>query len=499
MTVRTTSRKSTLESILPRWGDARRSGSTTVHSITGDLGIEGWSHLDPVLLAALALQAPLLLIGEHGTAKSLVIERVAVALGQRFRHYNASLLNYDDLVGIPVPDENGQLRYLGTAGAVWDAEFVFFDEINRCRLDLQNKLFPLVHERRIAGEDLPVLVHRWAAINPPDGELSGGNRYLGIEELDPALADRFWFHIPVPTWRDLDRQERLRLVEGIGPRPQQDRTGTGGDDGSGSTPALTALVDRTIGSVEVIEATASRTIAEYVVTLVDQLAKAEVPVSPRRARLLVRAIIAVHAARFALGEPDPDLESSAERTLLHALPQRTAADPLPVMAVVAAHRQAWEVANDDGGLMAVIIAEPDPVERVAVARAHQAPDALLARLVQSALGEEPTLAGRAGLGFVFSRALHGENLDPAAWNAILTAAAPIDTPGPKRGSLSNGGPRNRFGELTTYCAELGDSEIDRLQRAFLNGLVVALCSGDEHWRDALETFMARCERFGVRK
>ena len=109
------------------------------------LDIEGWTHLDPVLLAALATDAPLLLIGPHGTGKTLLVERLAAALDNEFRHYNASLLNYDDLVGVPMPDETGQsLRFITTPGAIWNTEFVFFDEISRCRPDLQNKLFPII-------------------------------------------------------------------------------------------------------------------------------------------------------------------------------------------------------------------------------------------------------------------------------------------------------------------------------------------------------------------
>src|SRR5207302_3208266 len=111
--------------------------------LTGELGVVGWAALDPVLLAALALEAPVLLVGPHGTAKSMVVERVAAALGLPFRHYNASLLNYDDLVGIPLPDEDGTgLRFVSTGGAIWGAGFAFFDEISRCRPALANKLFP---------------------------------------------------------------------------------------------------------------------------------------------------------------------------------------------------------------------------------------------------------------------------------------------------------------------------------------------------------------------
>ncbi|HEX2622897.1 MAG TPA: MoxR family ATPase, partial [Phototrophicaceae bacterium] len=136
--------------------------------ITEALAIRGWAHLDAVILAALATEAPLLLVGPHGTAKSLLVERIAAALGLDMRHYNAALLNYDDLVGIPLPDEAGNsLRFIQTPGTIWGAGFVFFDEISRCRADLQNKLFPIIHERRVVGIQLDQLRFRWAAMNPP--------------------------------------------------------------------------------------------------------------------------------------------------------------------------------------------------------------------------------------------------------------------------------------------------------------------------------------------
>jgi MoxR-like ATPase len=90
------------------------------------LGIVGWSALEPLVLAALATEAPVLLVGAHGTAKSLLVERLAGALGLVFRHYNASLVSYDDLVGIPLPADTGSgLRFVGTEGAIWGAGFVF--------------------------------------------------------------------------------------------------------------------------------------------------------------------------------------------------------------------------------------------------------------------------------------------------------------------------------------------------------------------------------------
>ena len=109
--------------------------------LTRPLGLEGWSAIEPALLASLASEEPLLLLGPHGTAKSFLLERLARALGLEYRFYNASLINYDDLVGIPVPDKNRKnLEYLSTPSAIWPAEVVFFDEINRTRPDAVNLL-----------------------------------------------------------------------------------------------------------------------------------------------------------------------------------------------------------------------------------------------------------------------------------------------------------------------------------------------------------------------
>lgn len=163
--------------------------------ITEPLGLYGWKKAEPVLLAALLSEEPLLLVGAHGCAKSFVLERLAESLGRTFRAYNASLINYDDLVGVPLPDATRtKLEYLSSPESIWDAEVVFIDEISRTRPELQNKLFPIIYDRRVQGRPLTRLVYRWAAMNPPptDEDLDDGNAdYIGSEPLDAALADRF--------------------------------------------------------------------------------------------------------------------------------------------------------------------------------------------------------------------------------------------------------------------------------------------------------------------
>ncbi|PYU91198.1 MAG: hypothetical protein DMG08_15890, partial [Acidobacteria bacterium] len=111
-------------------------------SLLAALGIIGMEPIEPVILGALIGGEPLLLVGPHGTGKSYLLTRISAALGLELRHYNASLLNYDDLVGYPLPNGRGGLEFIQTPASIWGANAVFIDEISRCRPDLQNKLFP---------------------------------------------------------------------------------------------------------------------------------------------------------------------------------------------------------------------------------------------------------------------------------------------------------------------------------------------------------------------
>src|SRR3974377_200835 len=186
----------------------RPSGTSLLDSI----GVVGMASIEPVVLAALITAEPLLLIGPHGTGKSFLLNRISAAMGLVCRHYNASLLNFDDLVGYPLPNGRGQLDYVRTPSAIWGAQTVFLDEISPCRPDLQNKLFPIIHEKRVQGIDLEELVYRWSAMNPPRSEEDIEAAYVGSEPLDAALADRFAFVVEVPAWGDFSEEEQARVI-----------------------------------------------------------------------------------------------------------------------------------------------------------------------------------------------------------------------------------------------------------------------------------------------
>ena len=232
-------------------------------SVLSRIGLFGLSQLEPVIIAALATEEPMLLIGAHGTGKSLLLTRIAEALGLEFRHYNASLLNFDDLVGFPLPGKDGTLEYVKTPGAIWGAGAVIFDEISRCRPDIQNKLFPIVHERKAQGIPLEGLRFRWAAMNPPITEEDDGG-YLGSEPLDPALADRFAFVAEMPSWESLCEADQLAII-----------LTTSEPADSGASSALRSATATAKAALPALRETMGEAVAVYVRTLVAGMLKVE--------------------------------------------------------------------------------------------------------------------------------------------------------------------------------------------------------------------------------
>ena len=295
------------------------------HLLEG-LGLIGLDDIEPVVVAAAAAELPMLLVGPHGTGKSLLLTRVADALGLTWRHYNASLLNYDDLIGYPVPDGKGGLEYLRTPATIWDAEAVFLDEINRCRPDLQNKLFPIVHERRVQGIELDQLAHRWAAMNPVD-QSAADDPYLGAEPLDAALADRFAFIVPMPDWRALTPKDQDRLLLSDLQPPDPARADRFRD-------AVVATRERYLEMI----AQPEHSSAVYVRHALRLLDAADLRCSARRGTTLVRAIAAVRATGLL-----PD-DQAAFVALRLGLPQRASGGEVHERKILAAHREALDAA-----------------------------------------------------------------------------------------------------------------------------------------------------------
>jgi len=350
--------------------------------IFDQLGVVGFSSIEAPLLAALATDSPLLLIGPHGTAKSLLLNKIAEALDLSFRHYNASLLNFDDLVGFPLPSADGTLQYVKTPAAIWGAGAVIFDEISRCRPDIQNKLFPIIHERKVQGLPLVGLQYRWAAMNPPDRD-EDDSGYLGSEPLDTALADRFPFVIDMPAWRTFTKEQQLEVIQSedqsIDPVHAQ---------------RLVQAIARTKALLALTSEALEEGMAAYVQTMFALLLQAGIALSPRRCAMLYRACLSVNAAAMAI-----DSKASVTDTTLLALrsslPQRALGIAISEVKLLSAHKEAMrliQLAPNDP--FKAILCESDPVEKIRLAvAAYKLPKPEFSRVIADALAQLP-LGGR---------------------------------------------------------------------------------------------------------
>ncbi len=443
--------------------------------LTQPLGLEGWEALEPVVLASLISGDPLLLVGRHGTAKSFLLERLATSLGLVFRFYNASLVNYDDLVGIPLPNEDQTaLRYISTPSSIWDAEVVFIDELSRARPELQNKLFPIIHERRVQGVDLHRLRYRWAAMNPPparDAE-DDGTTYFGAEPLDPALADRFAFIVEAPGWENLNNTQRRSVLLDQFRGPHE------------FPVTVEALVSRGQELFQALTSSPPETLADYLIALAPHAATCGHPLSTRRVTMLLRSILAVQAARTVLAEfsgvARPDWEDAAWLAFRHGLPGLAQGIPIQEAALYASHRQAWRLcaleANDP---WKQLLAVADPAKRLALAcrLGEKLANVDFASLVSDALASQPVRALRTTLALVvYLRLRLARDLPGIAVEMLAGDLRRVLAHGTKK-FMVHGSQLAACREVASICGSFtGDSthahyERDAHCRNLLNGLL----------------------------
>lgn len=321
---------------------------TLVHfQVLQSLGMVGWNHLEAPIIASLVMETPLLLIGDHGTAKSMVLERLADALGVSFRHYNASILNFDDLIGFPAPDDQRQsIRYLRSGMDAWDAEAIFVDEISRCRPDMQNRLFPLIYDRKLQGLSLDKLKFRWSAMNPPPSE-EDPNRYFGSFELDDAFADRYDWIVKVPS--KLSSHERRQIIHGT-------------DIQSDASERLLQAMAYTRSRLNLTREVYGDNLTLFFDSLFTVLKRQELPISFRRLRMLFDNAIALIATGYYATPMD-----AIYRTVLNGLPhrasQRISAKKIQQIVSTAMKVQSIPIES----VRRQLLEEHDPINRILIA------------------------------------------------------------------------------------------------------------------------------------
>lgn len=138
-----------------------------------------------------------MLIGMHGCGKTETVLAIAKKLGLRLLYFSTPTIDpWCDLVGLPVtrwdPEQNKMLMTFCRRDDLENAEWIFFDEINRGHPKSQNALLEITQFGSINGIELKYKPFVWAGMNPPNVEMN-----YAVNELDRALMDRFHKYIEV--------------------------------------------------------------------------------------------------------------------------------------------------------------------------------------------------------------------------------------------------------------------------------------------------------------
>ena len=285
--------------------------------IRGEVGkaIVGQEAIVEHLLAALLAQGHVLLEGPPGTAKTLLAQCFACALGLDFGRiqFTPDLLPGDILGSNLFNFQTSQFTL--TRGPIF-CELLLADEINRTPPKTQAALLEAMQERRVTldGEThaLPERFMVVATQNPIENQ--------GVYPLPEAQLDRFLFKLLVPYPSE---EEEARIVARFGERQGPPRPADFGIVAVADPAGLAAA------SAAVKGVTAAQEIVDYVVRLVRatrENGEISSGASPRAAVLLANAA----RARAALEGRDyvipDDVKALATAVLRHRLTLSPAAE-----------------------------------------------------------------------------------------------------------------------------------------------------------------------------
>jgi len=137
-----------------------------------------------------------LLRGAHGIGKSQVVRQVAKHFGLEVIDRRLSQMSEGDMIGLPSTD--GEVTRFNPPDwyktACKRAMCLFLDELNRATPEVMQAAFQVVLDRELNGWKLHPETRVFAAIN------TGGS--YTVNEMDPALLDRFWTVDLTPDTQD---------------------------------------------------------------------------------------------------------------------------------------------------------------------------------------------------------------------------------------------------------------------------------------------------------
>jgi hypothetical protein len=134
--------------------------------------------------------------GDHGIGKSQCVYQLAEHFKLPMVERSLSQLSEGDMIGLPKLDDK-VTKFMPPdwyMRACTEPVCLFLDELNRATPEVMQAAFQIVLDRTLNGHTLHPLTRLYSAINT--------NGKYSVNEMDPALLDRFWVTDLEPSEED---------------------------------------------------------------------------------------------------------------------------------------------------------------------------------------------------------------------------------------------------------------------------------------------------------
>ncbi|MCS4157627.1 AAA family ATPase [Salinibacter ruber] len=368
--------------------------SSASRNLLSNIDVYGWQEVEDLVLAALVLNANMLIIGEKGQGKTWLATRIMQAVDLVLRDEGSGTFpvaqldghaaNPQDLVGYPFPPDDEQVRKAIENGespemlialspnTIAGCKGVVIDEVTRIPPNMQNRYLGMLEEGVVEGRELAVEQIIGAA-NPVS--------YSGTEVMDEAFADRWRVRVQAPSFLDMPKAERKKAVKAQATDLNDSEPDLGAakdlvsfvrEAGRAYTQTkqnnLPKVSDYVVNAVSLIDKGLNGEIHQADISVDIDPNRTTSDIGSRRAGIIMDNMFALHAVRTVRGETDTLAKCASEALSSSLVHDLHADDPVPTRLLEGAHDlHKGVLKSEQARVRSLVEGLEDPVERVAKA------------------------------------------------------------------------------------------------------------------------------------